>query len=667
MKKIMLLALAFAAGEAAANGIVINEIMYHASGSDLEFVELYNATGSSISVENWTLRDDNDGHTPCRLTGTLEPGGYLVVASSIGLFTLTYPGVSPVSANGFNTGGSAWALGNANDAVRLFDASGVLRDVVSYSDGGDWPGSPDGDGPSLELLNPGLDNALASSWDPSMSSGGTPGRINSVHTSDAAPVCRDGDRLTEWPDASAPVTVTVYAFDAEGPVTVLLMVDTGAGYSALPMNDSGTGGDAAAGDTLYSAFIPAQPGGTIVRYYAMATDAAGQSDFWPGSAPVEYHAFTVGYTPPALRITELMAANRGSVRDGFGDAEDWFEIKNEGNLTAELGGMFVTDDLGSTRKFRLPARTLAAGATLLIWADDETDEGTLHANFKLSAEGEEIGLFETVDHGNGLVHGWKFGRMGENQTMGFLTAEASVPEYLSLPTPATNNGGASFYSAVCINEFQCTSDFGGPDDWVEIYNRGSAAYDLSGCFLSDERGDNTKWTFPQGTLLEPGDFLVVYEDALGFGFASEGDDVIQLTSPDSATGLDFYDFGPQTADHSEGRFPDGTSSWIFFSKPTKGGKNDPTVIRPLTITLAPNYPNPFNPETVLSFTLPFRQRISLKVFDSRGRLAVDLADEVFEPGWHKVTWRPGGFPSGCYIAVLEVGSVRQTRKMLLIR
>lgn len=675
MKKILLLALAFAAGEAAANGIVINEIMYHASGtSTLEFVELVNATGSAVSVQGWTLLDDNDGHAGCTLAGTLEAGGFLVVASNATLFSLAYPGVSPVNPNGFNAGADGWSLGNSGDAVRLFDASGVLRDAVVYSDGGEWPGSADGDGPSLELLNPGLDNSKASSWDPSLTAGGTPGRVNSVHTSDAAPICRDGRRLTEWPDAFDPVTVEVFAFDAEGPATVRLMVDTGAGYSEISMNDAGAGGDRVAGDSLFTGVIPVYPAGTLVRYYAVATDQAGQSNLWPGSAPVEYHAYTVGHMPPSLRVTELMAANRGFVRDPFGDSDDWFEIKNEGTVPVDIGGMFVSADLGSPRKFRLPGRTLAAGATLLVWADDETDEGTLHADFKLSADGEEIGLFETVDHGNGLIHGWKYGRMGSDQSMGFRTADAAVPEYLSPPTPGADNASASFYSPVCINEFQCTSDFGGPDDWVELYNRGSAAYDLSGCFLSDKRGENTKWTFPQGAVLEPGQYLVVYEDVLGFGFASEGTDVIQLTAPDSATGLDFYDFGPQTADHSEGRYPDGTPSWIFFNKPTKGNRNTPAAVEdrehaaiPSTITLNPNHPNPFNPETVISFSLPVRQRISLKIFDANGREAANLAGGMFDSGRHEVTWRPGSLASGLYVAVLEADGVRRTGKMLLVR
>jgi hypothetical protein len=674
MKKIALLTLLLAVRDVSANGIVINEIMYHASGSDLEFVELYNASGSAVSVQDWKLLDDNDAHTPCKLAGTLPAGGYLVVASDVALFASVYLGVSPVNANGFNTGSGAWALGNGSDAVRLFDAAGTLQDIVAYSDGGDWPGSPDGDGPSLELLNPGLDNSLAAGWDPSLAAGGTPGRVNSRYTSDAPPVCRDGVRLVEWPVHTGAVTVTVFATDAEGPVTVRLMVDTGSGYSALSMNDAGTAGDQAAGDSVYSAVIPAQPAATLVRYYASAMDASGQTDTWPGSAPAEVHAYTVDYRPPDLKITELAAANRGLVLDAFGDSDDWFEIRNEDDVTVDLGGMFVTPDLGSPRKFQLPARTLAPGATLLIWADNETDEGTLHANFKLSAVGEEIGLFETVNHGNGLVHGWKYGRMGDDQSMGFPTADATAPEYLSPPTPGAGNETAAFYSAVCINEFQCTSDFGGPDDWVEIYNRGTAAYNLSGCFLSDERADNAKWAFPQGTVLDPGSYLVVYEDALKFGFASEGNDVIQLTFSDSTTGLDFYDFGPQTADHSEGRLPDGASTWTFFGRPTKGSGNvlaavpgeTPSAL-PAMIALFPNRPNPFNPETVLSFQLSSRQRVSLKIFDAAGRRTAVLTEGVFEPGRHEVTWRPDGLPSGLYVTVLEAGNVRRTGKMLLLR
>jgi hypothetical protein len=674
MKNIAVLCFLLAARFLSASDIVINEIMYHHPSTDLEFVELYNASGSDVNLQDWYLLDDNDGHAHCRLTGTLRAGGYLVVAGNAALFTAAYPGVSPVNTNTFATGTNAWTFGNAGDAVRLFTAAGVLHDIVTYADGGDWPGPPDGKGPSLELMNPGFDNALPSSWRASSANGGTPGRINSVYTVDAAPVCRDGKRLTDLPAASDAVTVSVTAFDVEGPVSVRLMVDTGAGYAPLAMNDNGTGGDSAAGDSLYSAVIPAQPGGSLVRYYAVATDNAGQTDKWPKQAPDEYHAYTVDYRPPKLRITELMAANTHTAYDAFGDSDDWFEIHNEEGTPVNVGGMFVTASFKSPRKFQLPARTLAPDDYLLVWADNETAQGALHANFKLSAVGEEIGIFESVNHGNVMIHGWKYGLMGEDISMGFLPADATAPEYLSTPTPDAPNASSKVYSPVCINEFQSTSDFGGPDDWVELYNRGTTAYNLSGCYLSDERANNTKWTFPQGAILQPGGFLVVYEDALKFGWSSAGDDVIMLTAADSTTGLDFYDFGPQTPDRSEGRMPDGVAVWTFFNAPTKGSANPRTAVQerdplhsPAKMTLFQNYPNPFNPETSVGFYLPHSAKVRLSICDIRGRVTETLFNGLLNSGSHRLVWNAAGLPSGVYVAVLSTPWGMEKKKMTLVR
>jgi hypothetical protein len=55
-----------------------------------------------------------------------------------------------------------------------------LVDTVNYDDTAPWPTEPDGNGPTLELINPGLDNALAQSWKASCAPHGTPGQMNCV-------------------------------------------------------------------------------------------------------------------------------------------------------------------------------------------------------------------------------------------------------------------------------------------------------------------------------------------------------------------------------------------------------------------------------------------------------------------------------------------------------
>ena len=663
----------------AADEIVINEIMYNSDGDDVEFVEIYNASSSAMNLQDWYLLDDNDGHAHCLLTGTLQPGEYLVIAGNITLFQQKYPGVININPNDFDTGIDAWRFGNGGDVVRLFESSGGLHDSVPYDDGGTWPGSPDGGGPSLELLYPALDNSNSTSWDPSSVPDGTPGVVNSVFTNNVPPTCKDGERQIGLPASADAVPVTVLAFDIEGLDKVELFVDSGTGYVTQAMNDNGVDGDAVAGDSIFTSIISPTNTGTLIKYYARAMDSVGQEDDWPNNAPEEYHAYTVDYTPPKLRINEVLALNNSTNSDEAGEFDDWFEIYNADNVTVNLGGMYVSTALNTSRAFELPTVNLAAGEYLVVWADRDTEQGSLHADFRLSANGESIALFETIDHGNVLIHGWKYGLMSADVSMGYFPEDGSAPEYLTIPTPGASNDSSHLLSQVCINEFQSTSAFGGPqDDWIEIYNRSPQAFDLTGCFLSDERGDNTKWTFPQ-TILQPGEYLVIFEDVLNFGFSSDGDDVIMFTAADSVTGLDFYDFGPQQADISEGRFPDGTNSWNFFAMPTPGTVNtNPTSVdeTPQTVpegfSLFQNYPNPFNPETVITYSLPQQTEVNLTVFNLLGQMVFKLVDKKQDAGSYTVQWNgmsSNGLAaaSGVYIYKLSAADFSTTRKMLLLR
>lgn len=658
----------------AQTNIVINEIMYNSSGDDVEFIELYNASGTSQNLQNWYILDDNDQHEKCFIEWTMSPGEYLIVVADINSFKLKYQGVLNINPNDFDNGGNGWALGNGSDVIRLFDNSGILQDIVAYSDGGEWPGSPDGAGPSLELLNPSSDNSLATSWDPSSVDDGTPGKINSVYTENTKPICKNGGRSVELPANSDAVNVTVTAFDTEGLSKVELFVNTGGGYISQVMSDDGLNGDAAAGDSIYTAIIPRQSSGTLVKYYALATDNIGQQDSWPNNSPDEYHAYTVDYVIPKLRITELLAVNNSINTDEAGEYDDWFEIHNAGSVNINLKGMYVSNSLGSSKSFELPDVNIAAGEYIVFWADNDTDQGKMHTDFKLGSDGEAIALFETVDHGNVLIHGWKYGIMSGDVSMGLKPEDGNVPEYLNPPTPGASNESSKLFSPVCINEFQTTSNFGGIDDWVEIYNRGTESFDLSGCFLSDQRGNNTKWAFPQGTVLAPGKFLVVYEDALGFSFSSDGDDVIMFSASDSTTGLDFYDFDQQQADKSEGRYPDGVNLWSTLKESTPGSQNSQLTsiektqnIIPAEFILGQNYPNPFNPSTQIVVSIPETGAYSLKIYNVLGEEVFILLNGQINAGTHTFNFDASNLTSGIYFYNFSGNNFNQTKKMMLLK
>jgi hypothetical protein len=88
-------------------------------------------------------------------------------------------------------------------------------------------------------------------------------------------------------------------------------------------------------------------------------------------------------------------------------------------------------------------------------------------------------------------------------------------------------------------------------------------------------------------------------------------------------------------------------------------------------SLSQNFPNPFNPTTVINFTLGTQDLASvqtrLAVYDALGREVAVLVDEPMSAGSHSVTFDAGQLASGVYIYVLTSGDVRLTHTMTLVK
>lgn len=91
------------------------------------------------------------------------------------------------------------------------------------------------------------------------------------------------------------------------------------------------------------------------------------------------------------------------------------------------------------------------------------------------------------------------------------------------------------------------------------------------------------------------------------------------------------------------------------------------TIIPETVTLRPNYPNPFNPETTISYALPQATQATLKVLNLAGQEVATLVDRYQERGIYHVTFNARKLPSGVYFAVLQADGVRQVQRMLLTK
>jgi hypothetical protein len=94
-------------------------------------------------------------------------------------------------------------------------------------------------------------------------------------------------------------------------------------------------------------------------------------------------------------ISEFLASNDSGREDVDGEASDWIELHNAGDMAADLGGWYLTDDQVDLTKWQFPAVTLPPGGYLVVFASDKdrTDPAAeLHANFRLAAGGEYLAL-----------------------------------------------------------------------------------------------------------------------------------------------------------------------------------------------------------------------------------------------------------------------------------
>ena len=142
-------------------------------------------------------------------------------------------------------------------------------------------------------------------------------------------------------------------------------------------------------------------------------------------------------------------------------------------------------------------------------------------------------------------------------------------------------------SPVTINEFVADNvaglqdDEGDFDDWIELTNVGEVDVDLSGFHLTDDAGDPDQWTFPAGTVIGAGDYLLVFADGdegvdqlhASFKLGKDGE-FVGLYAPTGAVPLDTLSFGVQLSDISEARAPDGLGEFSTDHSPTPDAYNE---------------------------------------------------------------------------------------------
>ncbi len=242
---------------------------------------------------------------------------------------------------------------------------------------------------------------------------------------------------------------------------------------------------------------------------------------------------------------------------------------------------------------------------------------------------------------------------------------------------------------VVVNEFLADNDnilsdpAGEYDDWIELYNPTADSILLTGKYLTDKPDQLNKWQFTQQNLyLNPGEFLLIWCDedsgqaGIHTNFAlSKSGEYIAIVESDGVSIIDSITFGQQTTDISYGRFPDAAGSWYFMETPTPGSSNIATSvneeINPQNFNLSV-FPNPFNPSTTITYTIPEFSRLELKIYDILGREVRNFNEGEKPAGTYTINWNGQNdfginVSSGIYILRLFAGKNSKSYKMILMK
>jgi hypothetical protein len=310
---------------------------------------------------------------------------------------------------------------------------------------------------------------------------------------------------------------------------------------------------------------------------------------------------------PTLWLNELQAENLTGPTDNFAERDPWVEIYNVGSATQSFDGLYLGTN-GAPAQWSFPSNTtIAPGQLLIVWLDGQPFQSAgsvLHTSFRLTPGNGSLLLSRFVSNAVQVVDYLNYSALPANYSYGdFPDGQPFYRQAMFKFTPGATNSQSLPPISVSINEWMAenTATLLDPgtlkyDDWFEIYNPSNTAANLAGYYLTDTLTNQFQFQIPAGYTVPPHGFLLVWADSkpsantntspdlhVNFKLDKTGE-AIGLFAPDG-TAIDALTFGPQTADISEGRFPDGSAFRSFMTTPTPRTNNivpnTPPVLAPI--------------------------------------------------------------------------------------
>ena len=571
------------------------EIMFNPAGGDAyEFVEIRNLGALPVDLGNYTL----DGLTyvfPPR--SVLNPGAVWVLASatSPAAFRNRYPGVGVF-------GWYAGHLDNGGQRLGLKDGAGRTVTSVDYNDSNGWPKAADGAGYSLEVVNAAGNPDDPANWQASTALNGTPGVIPAPH---GAPVVRLSELMAgnitavnhegfypDWVElvntSSNQADVGLWSLSvSDNPRSYVIPAGTridGGGHLIIWCDPAGTYSGLRAGfglnrDGEFLYLYDAQTnrvdavsyGMQIIDYSLAWVDGA-----WRLGLPTpEADNLAAPLAPAAsLVINEWMA-------DSLPGQDDWLELFNRSaTLPAALQNCYLGTS-NQTHQYQWLS-FLPPGGYLQLRADQNA--GAKHLDFKLPNSYGGLFLFDPAGM---LLDSVSYGATFQGVSMGRLPDGGSaIASFPGSPSPGASNylyayTGPVINEVMAVNRLAWTNQWGNTADWVELYNPGPGAFDLTGMSVSDDANSPGQWVFPAGSLLPGGGYVILGCDPSQPASGAWGLEMNLGRSLDGNNGgiwlfsaagqpVDSVEWGFQVADLSIGRCE---GPWRLLAAPTPGASN----------------------------------------------------------------------------------------------
>ena len=284
-----------------------------------------------------------------------------------------------------------------------------------------------------------------------------------------------------------------------------------------------------------------------------------------------------------------------------------------------LAGFYLTDDSATPMKWALPPQDLADGEFLVLWLDGEIGKGANHASLRPNPSGGSLYLYHVSGGETKWIDSVTYPEMAANQA--YTRVGGTGDEWLltNQPTAGAANPSSGALAQqgtglLLINEFLADNkttledpdEPGAFEDWIEIYNPGPDAVDMSGMYLTDNLHSPTKWQVPAGVSIEPRGYLIFWADNdpgqgrthTNFQLDADGEE-IGLFQADGRTLIDSVAFGVQQPDVSYGRSPDGGAEWAYFSPASPGSANRSPLANWI-VNAASLQPGPLAPGAIAS-------------------------------------------------------------------